>query len=185
MPLLPAKKLLDNFRCWLHADDGKENMSAQGIRVVKLPNHELMETVRSLTRQGLQTLFPIRGRSMRIFVEDGRDKAILAPFDPARLKKGDVVLAWVAEGYYVLHRIVLLEGDLLTLMGDGNVHGTEHCKRSDVIAKAIGFVRKGRNETDWTTGWKWTVYSWIWTRMLPLRRWLLLAWLIRQRISAH
>ena len=45
MPLLPAKKLLDNFRCWLHADDGKGNMSEQGIRVVKLPNHELMETV--------------------------------------------------------------------------------------------------------------------------------------------
>ena len=89
------------------------------------------------------------------------------------------------EGYYVLHRIVRAEGDLLTLMGDGNIRGTEHCKRSDVIAKAIGFVRKGRNETDWTTGWKWTVYSWIWTRMLPLRRWLLLVWRVKQRLCAQ
>lgn len=179
------RKILDRFRLWLHAHDEGVCERQQGARVMELPNHALMETVRTLTAQGRQTLLPIRGYSMRIFVEHNRDKVVLAPFEPARLKPGDVVLTWVTEGYYVLHRIVRAEGDLLTLMGDGNIRGTEHCKRSDVIAKAIGFVRKGRNETDWTTGWKWTVYSWIWTRMLPLRRWLLLVWRVKQRLCAQ
>ena len=147
-------------------------MSEQGIRVVKLPNHELMETVRSLTRQGLQTLFPIRGRSMRIFVEDGRDKAILAPFDPARLKKGDVVLAWVEQRRYVLHRIIRIENQEVTLMGDGNLQGVEHCQLGDIRALATHVLdSRGRRHDLYSPRRMRAVRLWL--RLRPVRRYLL------------
>ena len=45
----------------------------------------------------------------------------------------------------------------------------------DVRAKAIGFYRKGHQRLDPTDGLKWRAYSWLWTRLFPLRRYLLFA----------
>jgi len=42
-----------------------------------------------------------------------------------------------------------------------------------VKGKAIGFYRKGRTKLDSTDGFKWRIYSFIWTRLFPLRRYLL------------
>ena len=43
----------------------------------------------------------------------------------------------------------------------------------DVKAGAIGFYRKGRKTMDRTDGWKWKAYSYCWTRLYPIRRYLL------------
>lgn len=176
------RKWRECLRRWLNAGEKKPLLNSSNGTVVGKPNHEVMEMVRQFVGEGRQTLLPVRGYSMRIFVEHERDKAILAPFDAATLKRGDVVLTWVTEGYYVLHRVVNVEGDDLTLMGDGNIRGKEHCKRSDVLAKAIGFVRKGRQNPDMVTYWKWRIYSVFWLGLLPIRRWLLLLWRLKQRI---
>ena len=56
--------------------------------------------------------------------------------------------------------------------GDGNI-GTEHCQLSDVKGAVIGFYRKGREKLDRTDGNKWKIYSWIWTHLFPIRRYLL------------
>ena len=115
----------------------------------------------------------LRGRSMRPFLEDGRDKAMLQlPQQPCR--KGDAVLAEISPGHFVLHRIISIEGTAVTLRGDGNL-GTEHCHLEDIRAKAVGFFRKGRTKPDMTSGLKWRVYSWWWQRLFPLRRYLLFA----------
>jgi hypothetical protein len=74
----------------------------------------------------------------------------------------------------VLHRIVDITGDQVTLRGDGNL-GTEQCQLSDVKAIAIGFYRKGREKLDSIKDCKWRIYSWWWVRLLPLRRYLLFA----------
>jgi hypothetical protein len=44
-----------------------------------------------------------------------------------------------------------------------------------VKATAIGFFRKGRDKADMTDSRKWRVYSWWWTRLFPIRRYLLFA----------
>lgn len=117
----------------------------------------------------------LRGRSMRPFLEDGRDKAILQLVKSSEYSKGDAVLAEIHPGHYVLHRIDSIAADgSVTLMGDGNL-GYEHCLKEDIRAKAIGFIRKGREKADMTTGRKWRTYSWLWTRLKPLRRYLLFA----------
>lgn len=115
----------------------------------------------------------LRGNSMRPFLKNERDKAVLAlPKGP--FHKGDAVLAEVSPKHFVLHRIVDIEGDQVTLRGDGNL-SDEHCQTDDIRAKAIGFLRKGRTTPDLTTGRKWRIYSWFWTRLYPIRRYLLFA----------
>lgn len=85
---------------------------------------------------------------------------------------GDAVLAEISKGLFVLHRIIRIEGRQVTLRGDGNL-SDEHCMLSDIRAKAVGFYRKGRQTLDRTDGRKWRLYSWWWTRLYPLRRYLL------------
>ncbi len=137
-------------------------------------NDKLIPNFIALMNEGHSVTFRLRGFSMRPFLEDGRDSVLLRkPTDETR--KGDVVLAEVAPGRYVLHRVVAVNGDNITLRGDGNF-GTEHCKTSDIHGFAVGFYRNGSKRLDSTNGIKWRVYSALWTRLLPIRRYLLFAY---------
>jgi hypothetical protein len=109
---------------------------------------------------------------MRPFLEDGRDKALLTLADNPQV--GDAVLAEISKGHFVLHRIIRIDNQQVTLRGDGNL-SNEYCQLSDIRAKAVGFYRKGRTAIDSTDGRKWRIYSWLWTRLFPLRRYLLFA----------
>jgi hypothetical protein len=142
-----------------------------------LPNDIFLPLVLDELRQhpGKTATINLRGRSMRPFLEDGRDKAILQLVTGDDWRKGDAVLAEIQPGHYVLHRIDAISSDgKVTLMGDGNL-GYEHCHKEDLRAKAVGFYRKGRQKADLTTELKWRAYSWLWTRLKPLRRYLLFA----------
>lgn len=138
----------------------------------QMPNAEFLPFVVEQLHAvaGKTVTLPLRGRSMRPFLEDGRDKALLIA--DSDYKVGDAVLAEISKGHFVLHRIIRIEGDRVTLRGDGNLN-IEQCHLADVKAKAIGFYRKGRNTLDSTSGAKWRTYSWIWTRLYPIRRYLL------------
>ena len=72
----------------------------------------------------------------------------------------------------MLHRLIAIDGDNATLRGDGNL-SNEYCKVSDIHGIALGFYRKGRETLDSTDGKKWKRYSYIWTRLYPVRRYLL------------
>lgn len=114
----------------------------------------------------------VRGNSMRIYLVHERDYVILQKTDD--IKVGDVILAEVSPKRYVLHRAVIIEGDNVTLRGDGNL-SEEHCKLSDVKGKAIAFERKGRKTRESVDSRKFRMYSWFWMHTLPLRRYLLYA----------
>ena len=135
-----------------------------------MANALLLPEVVRLLEEGHTVTLPLRGFSMRPFLEDGRDKALLVKaVDP---KVGDPVLAEVSEKHYVLHRIIAINGDQVVLRGYGNL-GEEHCTIPDVKGAVIGFYRKGREKLDRTDGRKWRIYSWFWTRLYPIRRYLL------------
>ena len=142
------------------------------IKTIQMANAVLLPEVVRLLEEGHTVTLPLRGYSMRPFLENGRDKALLRK--PVCINVGDAVLAEIAPKHFVLHRIVSIKGDHVTLRGDGNL-GVEHCRLGDVKATAVGFYRKGREQLDSTDGRKWRIYSWVWTRLLPLRRYLLFA----------
>ncbi len=136
---------------------------------MKVENDILIPELARLLNEGKEVRFTPAGVSMRPFIEGDKDSVILAPLtrDPQR---GDILLAQVqtlcGRQTYVLHRLIRVEGDQLTLMGDGNMAGTETCSRGDVI----GIVRriespKGRRKL-LTSGYVWYI-------LRPLRKWLL------------
>ena len=133
-------------------------------------NDMLLPFVVEQLEAGHTATLPLRGRSMRPFLEDGRDKALLKI--ESHPKVGDAVLAEISKGHFVLHRIIKIEDEQVTLRGDGK-RNEEHCTLNDIRAKAIGFYRKGRNVLDTTESKKWRIYSWWWTHLYPIRRYLL------------
>ena len=140
------------------------------INEVQFPNAILLPEIVKMLNEGHTVTLRLKGFSMRPFLEDGRDKALLTkPVDP---KVGDPVLAEVGPKHFVLHRIISIQGDDVVLRGDGNL-GIEQCKLKDVQGAVIGFYRKGRETLDRTDGLKWRTYSWFWTRLFPIRRYLL------------
>lgn len=140
------------------------------VREVVFANAILLPEVVKMLEEGHTVTLSLRGFSMRPFLEDNRDKALITK--AVRPNVGDAVLAEIAPKRYVLHRIIHIKDGWVTLRGDGNL-GTERCKVEDVKGFVIGFYRKGRNKLDKTNGLKWRTYSFVWTRLYPIRRYLL------------
>lgn len=140
------------------------------IKTVQMPNDVFLPFVVEQLKGGHTVTLPLRGRSMRPFLEDGRDKALLELCKDPRV--GDAVLAEIAQGHFVLHRIIRIDGLHVTLRGDGNLND-EHCLLTDIKAKAVGFYRKGQEKLDSTNGRKWRIYSWWWMHLFPIRCYLL------------
>jgi hypothetical protein len=144
----------------------------------------IAEAVR-LVNEGVSVTFPVNGRSMLPFIVGGRDSVILEK--PESLQIGDVVLAQVvsgdcenldtAEKHYVVHRIVALNGENVTLMGDGNLALREHCNRTDVCAKVICVVKPNGKRCS-MSAWHSRIAAKIWYILLPVRRYLL--WIYRK-----
>ena len=132
--------------------------------------YEIVAEAIQRTENDERVTLPVNGHSMLPFVVGWRDCVILQK--PAHPKVGDVVVAWVEGRRYVLHRIIRIDGERVTLMGDGNLKGTETCMLSDVKALATHVVDvKGRTH-DLYSGWRrWATKVWWYVR--PARRYLL------------
>lgn len=140
------------------------------MKQIVLPNSELLEQIAQMVACGQKVTLRVKGISMRPFIEHGRDKVVLA--EPGNFGKGDVVLAEIRKGQFVLHRIERIDGDKVLLRGDGNWIQTEVCAVANVRAKAVAFVRKGRNVD--TNGVLWRLYSFFWcSAPLVVRRCML------------
>ena len=146
------------------------NTSKPATKRIHMENSILFPIVIGELEKGHTAKINLKGFSMRPFLETERDCALLT--SPKSPKVGDPVLAEIELGHYVLHRIIAIDGDAVTLLGDGNL-GTEHCRLCNIKASVIGFYRKGRKTMDRTDGWKWKTYSWVWMRLRPIRRYLL------------
>lgn len=107
-----------------------------------LPNDQLLPLVAQALEQGHTATIWVKGYSMRPFLEHERDRVKLAYAQQVRV--GDAVLAQVARGHYVLHRVISREGNLLTLQGDGNLRGVERCRMDDVCGVVTEYIRPGR-----------------------------------------
>ena len=135
---------------------------------MKKSTQELMPEVGRLIREGKTVVLPVRGNSMRPFIQNGNDCVELHPLPPV-LRKGDVVLARTSKGYYVLHRVTAISPDLLTLEGDGNIGLRETCRPSDVLARAewvIDAHKERHSLLDRRARIKWRM----WYMLRPLRR---------------
>ena len=132
-------------------------------------NYIIEEAIR-LVNDGVSVTLPVNGYSMLPFIIGGKESVILQR--PAELKVGDIVLAWVDNCRYVVHRIILFSGDYVILMGDGNIAGTERCLRADVKAKATHVVDAHEKMHDLYTPWRCRAAR-LWWHLRPIRRYVL------------
>ena len=96
------------------------------------------------------------------FIRGGRDSVVLQKKESVEV--GDIVLIRL-PGRYVLHRVIALDGDKVTLMGDGNIAGTEECTRADIMGTAIEIGRGNRAVKPGKGR--------IWRALKPFRRYIL------------
>ena len=125
-------------------------------------NDVLIPELGRLLAEGLEVEFQPKGRSMLPFIRGDRDSVVMRKFPEVSV--GDIVLAR-ASGHFVLHRVFSVEGDVLTLMGDGNIRGTETCRRGDVLGTVTAIIRSGRPHAPGNGR--------LWRTLLPVRRYLL------------
>lgn len=140
------------------------------MQKMTLPNDVLLPEVGRMVDEGLSVTLMTKGVSMLPFIRGGRDSVVLVK--PRELRQGDIVLARTGTGHFVLHRIYGIDGENITLMGDGNVRGQERCTRGDVLAVAVKIIRDGGRETDCTSAAHLRCAR-LWRALLPVRRYVL------------
>ena len=132
----------------------------------QMSNALLLGEVEHLLADGRDVVLVPKGRSMLPFIRGGTDKVLLRKPLEAELSVGDIVLAHTGEGQYVMHRIVAVADERITLMGDGNLHGTEVVEKKDVAGKVIEIITPTGQHRKPSRGW-------LWRKLLPIRKYLL------------
>ena len=132
-----------------------------------LTNDLFFAEVKKLVDEGKSVRMRVRGGSMLPFIRNN-DIVRLIPASQGKIRKGTVVVAQTDELGYVMHRIVQIEGERITLLGDGNVNRFEHTDRSRILAIATHYERGGHIFA--TESFPMRLISYIWYAMHPWRK---------------
>lgn len=144
----------------------------------KVDNSILIPEIGKLLQEGKDVRFTPTGVSMRPFIEGERDTVVLRKCNSYRV--GDIVLAQIPNlqppasnlqpptsvPLYVLHRIIAIDDQFITLQGDGNLQGTEQCTANDIFGKVVQIYKPDGHTKCLTRGR-------LWFYLKPCRRILL------------
>ena len=136
-----------------------------------LPNEVLLSMAAQVVAEGKTVIIPVTGQSMYPFIHGSEDCVELSM--PVHIQKGDIVLAEISPGKYLLHRIYQFKGkEGIVLMGDGNIHNKEYCVMSDIRAKAVIVISpNGKRKRLYSPSMQ--LMAGIWKMCLPVRGLLL------------
>lgn len=112
---------------------------------LQLPNDLLLGEVAAMLSEGRRVIIRTKGTSMLPFIVGDRDSVELEEKD--RYEAGEIVLARVGDGRWVLHRLVSGDGGKVVLKGDANLSSCESCSAGDIAGSVMRIIRPG-GETD-------------------------------------
>lgn len=138
--------------------------------MAKVTDEQIISDAVRLVNEGLAVTMLVKGHSMLPFILGGLESVVLTK--PGTVKPYDVVLARLAGGRYVLHRVMEVTPERVELMGDGNLYGREICRPQDVLARADEVVGEDGRHRRFDSP-KMLRRARLWRRLLPLRRWIL------------
>ena len=113
---------------------------------IVIPNSIMLGEVDNILREGKSVVIMTKGNSMLPFIRGERDSVELRRLPG--YAPGDIVLSRIGTGHYVLHRIKAIGPDGVTLKGDGNLVGTEHCAPEDICGAAECIIRRNGRRVD-------------------------------------
>ena len=119
-------------------------------------NRELFAIVRDTLLEGKTVRVAVNGQSMLPFFRSG-STITLRPVREEDIRNYNVVMADAGHAF-VVHRIIEVGDDALTLLGDGNIYGTERVARD----KIYGVVDCSATPL---------FFAKLWLLLRPLRRW--------------
>lgn len=126
-----------------------------------LDARQLGDTVSQILSQGGSFLLTVTGTSMLPTLAPGRDQVELVA--PEKLKAGDIIFFRRSTGEYILHRIIRVNGDILTVNGDSQTW-TETVRSEQAVGVVRRILRKGKwTETD-------SLLSRAYSRLWPVTR---------------
>lgn len=129
-----------------------------------------------LAEGGVFPFYP-KGTSMEPTIHQGTDQVLLKAL-PEKLKKYQIILYKRDSGAFVLHRIVRVGKDGVTMRGDNQFYTEPGIRREQMIGMVCGLkTPKGDIDTESNSFW---LKSAIWVESAGVRR-ILLA--VRRRIS--
>lgn len=95
-----------------------------------IANRELFSIVRDTLLEGSTVRIAVNGQSMLPFFRSG-STITLRPIKEGDIRKYNVVMADAGESF-VVHRIIEVGEEEVTLLGDGNYLGTERVARDKI-----------------------------------------------------
>jgi hypothetical protein len=95
-----------------------------------IDNRELFSIVRDTLLEGEKVRVSVKGQSMLPFFRSG-STITLRPVREQDIRKYNVVMADAGHAF-VVHRVIEVNGDKVTLLGDGNYNGTERVTRDKI-----------------------------------------------------
>lgn len=140
-------------------------------KTIKIGNDVLFKNIAELIDKGHEATIVVVGHSMEPFFESYRDEIKLSKCNRAKIN--DMILAYTTDKRYVAHRVIAVNGNIITMRGDGNVYGVEHTTQQDIVGIITAYRRRGRKKFHAMYTWKWKAYSFLWMHLGPMRRWAL------------
>lgn len=113
---------------------------------ITLPNDVMLGGVKELLAEGRQVVIMTKGVSMLPFIVGKRDSVVLEK--RPSVAPGDIALAEIAPGHYVLHRVREVSDDAVLLQGDGNYRGQEKCKPENIAGTVVAIQTPGKSDRD-------------------------------------
>lgn len=95
-----------------------------------IANRELFSIVRDTLLEGKVVRVSVKGESMLPFFRSG-STITLRPVRDEDIRKYGVVMADAGHAF-VVHRIIEIKDNMVTLLGDGNIYGTEKVSRENI-----------------------------------------------------
>lgn len=136
-----------------------------------IPNDMFFAWVESEIAAGRSVRFRLKGVSMFPLLRSQKDEVVLAPCRAEELRVRDVVL-FRYKGKHLLHRIIHIDNEKLSLQGDGSYIAKETCLREEVVGKMQALVRPSGKVIE-VTNWRWKCASRLWPKSGLLRSLLL------------
>lgn len=150
------------LECLPDADAARVCYEGTGNAPLKISKDSIIyEGMAACLSEGKDVMVKARGSSMLPFIRDNRDNIRLRKCGDVSV--GDIVFVKLPSGRFVMHRIIGIDGEELTLMGDGNLKGTEACRKSDVKGTVVE-IMDGKGRVKKMHDGR------IWRRLLPFRR---------------
>lgn len=140
-----------------------------------------MTNIANITTQSIEDIIEVgdlfkivvTGYSMLPLLGRGRDTIVLRRIDSNEDISGRIAMFRNDKGHIVVHRVIAIEGDVVTLRGDGNIYQVEQCPRTEIIALLESVIRESGKELSCTSKqWQRREHMWL-TLPLWMRRYIL------------